>query len=99
MARYKNPLAHLGNRSVRAAVRKQKPKKKLKEPYEINIYRKSPKRGVDANVHSLDLYNKRMAPVRAAKAEKILEEKDSSAFPKMKILKCRFSRNEQVITD
>lgn len=33
------------------------------------------------------------------KIEEILEEKDSSAFPKMKILKCRFSKNEQVITD
>jgi hypothetical protein len=33
------------------------------------------------------------------KIEEILEQKDSSAYPKMKILKCRFSKSEQVITD
>jgi hypothetical protein len=33
------------------------------------------------------------------KIEEILEEKDSSAFPKMKILRCKFSRQEQVITE
>ena len=33
------------------------------------------------------------------KIEEILETKDSTAFPKMMIYKCKFSKQEQVITE
>ncbi len=100
MARFKNPFAHLGNKSVRAAVRKQKPKKKLKDPYEINIYRKTPKRGVEATVHSIDLHNKKMIPIRAARKKKMEDEKErkkAEAARKRNVRKENFERHEKEV--